>query len=168
VPKADIDGNSGYVLIMRRLPISLICIAACLGGCDYESGFRGARDYPSPIDIRCVERALQKEFGEVPRYNYVQIAAGGPFPKGTSVTEFVYHRRPEQEKGYVILSVANTKSGARVSHSFSRIGAEIPETDFPPALAAMRQASSALRASCGLNISGMKMPKVRSSWALPL
>ena len=152
---------------MRGLPFLLICIAACLGGCDYESGFRGTRDYPSPIDIRCVEGALQKEFGEVPRYNYVQEALG-PFPKGTSVTEFVYHRRPEQEKGYVVLSVANTKSGARVSHSFTRIGAKIPEADFPPALAAMRQASSALRASCGLNISDMKMPKVSSPWALPL
>jgi hypothetical protein len=148
--------------------MSVVLIAVCLGGCDYESGFRGARDYQSPINIKCVEEALQKEFGDVPRFNYVQVAPGGPFPKGASVTEFVYHRRPEQEKGHVILSIANSKTGARVAHSFTRWGPKLPEADFPPALADMRRASLALRTSCGLNLSGMKMPKVRSAWALPL
>ena len=152
------------VCVMRRVPILLVCIATGLGGCDYESGFRGARDYPSPINIKCVEGALQEEFGEIPRYNYLQVAPGGLFPKGASVTEFVYHRRSEEEKGAVVLSIGNTKSGARVVNSFTRWGPSLPEEDFPPAFADMRRASSAVRTSCGLDISGMKMPKVRSPW----
>lgn len=148
---------------MHRVSMSLICLSACLGGCDTENGIRSNRDYPSPIDTKCVEEALRKEFGQVQRFDYVHGGAGGTFAKGTSVAEFAYYRPPDKE-AFAILSIGHGESGARVSHSFSRIGPKPPQAEFPPALAAMRRARDAVRISCGLNLSDMKMREIRQSW----
>ena len=68
---------------MRRIPISLLCFALCLGGCDTAYGIRANADYSTKIDVKCVEGALRKAFGQVHRWDYVHGGGAGTFPAGS-------------------------------------------------------------------------------------
>lgn len=144
---------------MQPLRLSLMCFAACLGGCDTVRGIRANADYPAKIDTECVDETLRVAFDKVERWNYVHGGGAGTFPKGTSVAEFAYYSTPDRQQ-VATLSIGHTDAGTRVSHAFTGVGAKLPEAVFPPALAAMRRAGDAVRASCGLDLSNMRMREI--------
>jgi len=150
---------------MRRIPISLLCFALCLGGCDTAYGIRANADYSTKIDVKCVEGALRKAFGQVHRWDYVHGGGAGTFPKGTPVAEFHYYNTPDKEQSAATLAIGHVQSGTHVSHAFLG-GAKLPQAVFPPALAAMRRAGDAVRIGCGLDLSNMTMREIglRDAW----
>src|SRR5690348_7783401 len=119
-------GTSGAVAIFLVL----------LTGCDPERGIRASRDLPRTVDVGCVERALERRFGEI-RVNEYE-SDGGTFPSGTLVTQFTYYR-PEGLHGVSWVEVGRLGNGARMAHSFTGVGPEIPQQEFPRALARMRE-----------------------------
>ena len=156
---------------MRRIPISLVCFALCLGGCDTAYGIRAEADYSKKIDVKCVDGALRKAFGQVHRWDYVHGGGAGTFPAGTPVAEFEYYRTPGHERqagrGAATLAIGHVRSGRHVSHAFLGYD-KLPQAVFPPALAAMRRAGDAVRIGCGLNLSNMTMREIglADAWRL--
>jgi hypothetical protein len=153
---------------MRRIPISLVGFALCLGGCDTAYGIRGDADYSRKIDVKCVDGALRKAFGQVHRWDYVH--GGGDaetFPAGTPVTEFQYYSTSDEGPA-ATLAIGHVQRGTHVSHAFLGIGAKPPQAVFPPARAAMRRAANAVRMGCGLDLSNMAMREIglRDAWGL--
>ena len=151
---------------MRRIPISLVCVALCLGGCDTAYGIRANADYSTKIDVKCVEGALRKAFGQVHRWDYVHGGGAGTFPKGTPVAEFQYYSTSDEGPA-ATLALGHVQNGTHVSHAF--LGHDKPpQAVFPPALAAMRQAGDAVRIGCGLDLSNMTMREVglADAWRL--
>ncbi len=142
---------------MRRIPISLVCLALCLGGCDTAYGIRADANYSTKIDLKCVDGALREAFGQVHRWDYVQAGGAGTFPDGTPVTEFSYFSTPRNHAA-ATLAIGNVQRGTQVSHSL--LGDKLPPAEFARALAAMKRAGNALRADCGLDLSNMKMREV--------
>ena len=142
---------------MNRIPIATIGLSLLLGGCEPERGIRSNRDYPSAVDVTCVDRALRSTFGEVERWDYV--SDGGTFPKGTPVAQFAYYHSSDRA-GWATLEIGAVEDGSRVSHAFTGVGSALPQSRFPPALDAMRQASDALGKACDLNLGGMEMREI--------
>ena len=142
---------------MSRARYILLCLALLLGGCEPERGVRSTRDFASTIDVGCVDRALRQTFGQVERWDYV--SGGGTFPKQTPVAQFAYHKW-DGGVGWTTLHLGSVEGGTRVSHEFTGIGAELPQASFPPAMKAMARASESLRATCGLDLSGMKLREI--------
>lgn len=142
---------------MNRFPVALIGLSLLVGGCEPERGIRSNRDYPSTVDVNCVDRALRKKFGQIERWDYV--SGGGTFPKGTPVAQFAYYSTPDKA-GWATLELGAVENGTRISHAFTGMGSELPQSMFPPALSAMHQASDALGKACRLNLSGMEMREI--------
>ena len=142
---------------MRRIQISLVCFALCLSGCDTAHGIRANADYSTKVDVKCVEGALRKAFGQVHRWDYVHGGGAGTFPEGTPVAELQYYSTPDNQTA-ATLAIGHVPSGTHVSHAF--LGAKQPQEAFPPALAAMRRAGDAVRIGCGLDLSNMTMREV--------
>ena len=141
---------------MRRIPISLVCFALCLGGCDTAYGIRAEADYSKKIDVKCVDGALRKAFDQVHRLDLV-------LPDGTPVAAFDYYRTPGHERqagrGAATLRIEHVQSGTHVTHAFLGYD-KLPQAVFLPAQAAMRQAGDAVRLGCGLDLSNMTMREV--------
>jgi hypothetical protein len=142
---------------MNRFPIALIGLSLLVAGCEPERGIRSNRDYASTVDLDCVDRELRKAFGQIERWDYV--SDGGTFPKGTSVAQFAYYRTSDRA-GWATLEIGAVENVTRISHAFTGIGSELPQSTFPPALNAMHQASVALGRACRLNLSGMEMHEI--------
>lgn len=138
---------------MARASYTLICLPVLLCGCEPERGIRSNRDFPSQVDVACVDRALRQTFSDVERWDYV--SDGGTFPNGTSVVQIAYYKW-NGGVGWTTLHLGSVGSKTRVSHEFTGIGAELPQASFPPALKAMAKASAALKSACSLNLSGME------------
>src|SRR3990170_277105 len=96
---------------MRRIPISLVCFALCLGGCDTAYGIRAEADYSTKIDVKCVDGALRKAFDQVHRLDFV-------LPDGTPVAAFDYYRTPGNKQGAATLRIEHVQSGTHVTHAF--------------------------------------------------
>lgn len=140
---------------MRRISISLVCFALCLGGCDTAYGIRAEADYPTKIDVKCVDGALRKAFDRVHRVDFA-------LPDGTPGAEFEYYRTPGHERqatGAATLRLDQAQSGTHVTHAFLAYD-KLPQAVFPPARAAMRRAGDAVRVGCGLDLSNMTMREV--------
>ena len=142
---------------MNRPSYTLLCLPLLLGGCEPERGIRSNRDFASQIDVACVDRALRQTFGEVNRWDYV--SDGGTFPKGTPVAQLAYYKWNDGV-GWTRLEIGPVADKTRVSHSFTGIGAELPQASFPPAMKAMAEADAVLKKECGLNLSGMEWREI--------
>lgn len=141
---------------MRRISVSLVCFALCLGGCDTAYGIRAEADYPTKIDVNCVDGALRKAFDQVHRLNFVVP------PEGAPVAELEYYRTPGHERQptwAATLRIDHVQSGTHVTHAFLGYD-KPPQAVFPPARAAMRRAGDAVRVGCGLDLSNMTMREV--------
>ena len=101
---------------------------------------------------RCVRRSAKIE-----RWDYVDD--GSTFPKGTDVAQFAYYKTGDSA-GWVTLDIGRVNDMTRITHAFTGIGAELPQQSLPPAMRAMQNAARALKASCGLDLSGMKLDAV--------
>ncbi|MDQ3247060.1 MAG: hypothetical protein M3Q52_09290 [Pseudomonadota bacterium] len=138
---------------MRRIRMTLVCFALFLGGCDTAYGIRAKAEYPTKIDVKCVDGALRKAFDQVHRLDFVVP------PEGTPVAQFEYYFTPGNEQGAAILRIDHVKSGTHVTHAFLAYD-KLPQAVFPPARAAMRRAGDAVRVGCGLDLSNMTMREV--------
>ena len=141
------------MVVMSRARYLLVCLPLLLGGCEPERGIRASQDFTSQIDVTCVDRALRSAFEDVGRWDFV--SGGGTFPKGSRVAQFSYFRLARG--GEAVLEIGPLGDSTRVSHAFHSAGAELPQAAFPPAMEAMAEASTVLKAKCGLNLLGMKM-----------
>lgn len=142
---------------MIRAPLTLLCLLLLLGGCEPERGMKANRDIISRVDVGCVDRALRQSFGEVERWDYV--SDGGTFPKGTAVAQLAYYNS-EDGQGWATLHIASVKNKTRISHEFTGIGTELPQSSFPPAMKAMSHANAVLEKACGLHLSGMEWQEI--------
>lgn len=115
------------------------------------------KDIESTVDIRCVDAALRATFGKIERWDYVDD--GTTFPNGTSVAQFAYYKSGDSA-GWATLDVGRVSSTTRITHSFTGIGAELPQRLFPPAIRAMEKANRALKAACNLDLTDMKLDSV--------
>jgi hypothetical protein len=115
-----------------------------------QRGFAGEQVFSTPVDVDCIKAALQREFGDV--HNFV-------FHGETVEDTFNYYDSPDGE-AWILLGVADTPGGTRVSHSFIGHGDKMPQSEFPPAIAAMRRATAAIHKVCKLDLSRMKMKEV--------
>jgi hypothetical protein len=145
--------------VVTRNDLALGLAAFTLCGCEPLRGVVSEKDIGTTVDTRCVDKALRQAFGKVERWDYV--ADGGTFPSGTSVAQFAYYNG--ESAGWATLDVGRVKGKTRVTHSFTGIGAELPQPSFPPALRAMRKAGRVLRMACNLDLSGMKLKAVGQS-----
>ncbi len=118
------------------------------------------RDLHTPADIGCVDKTLRKAFGKIERWDYVDD--GSTFPKGTNVAQFAYYKT-ENSAGWATLDIGRVNDKTRVTHSFTGIGAELPQQSFPPAIRAMEKAGRVLKADCNLDLSGMELKAVGQS-----
>lgn len=151
---------------MRRMAIASVGLALGLGACDTAYGIRGNAEYPTRVDIKCVDGALRKAFEQVHRWDYVH--GGGPdtFPAGTEVVEFQYYRAADQGPA-ATLAIGHVNRGTHVSHAF--LGHDRAALTLPrPAQAAMKRAGEAVRIGCGLDLSNISMREVglRDAWGL--
>jgi len=144
----------------KRLPLAAAAVitATLLSACEPERGVRATRDFDRKVDVACVERALNDSFPHVSRYDYVDDGYG-TFTKGTQVAQFTYYRSDDR-RGVSWVEVGDTKQGARLSHSFTGLGMELPQEDFPEALSKMRQANAALAAQCQLELGTAKLKEI--------
>jgi hypothetical protein len=141
---------------MRASRYILICMPF-LAGCEPERGIQASRDFGSQVDVACVDQSLRSTFGSVQRWDY--ISDGGIFPKGTAVTQIAYQKW-DDGVGWITLHIGSVGEGARISHEFTGMGAELPQVSFPPALRAMEKASAALRSACDLDLSALKWREI--------
>lgn len=118
------------------------------------------KDLRATVDIGCIDTNLRKAFGKIERWDYVDD--GNNFPKGTHVAQFAYYKT-EDSGGWATLDIGRVDDKTRVTHSFTGIGAELPQQSFPPALRAMQKASQALKTACNLDLSGMELKAVGQS-----
>lgn len=128
-----------------------------LCGCEPLRGMQGVRDYPHPIDARCIETALNGAFRGVRRNRYV--SDGGEFPSGASVIQFTYAQTSDAS-GQAMIEVSNFSTGSRIVHGFTGIGAQLPQSAFPPALRAMVKANQAISQRCQLNLRGIGLKAI--------
>ena len=91
-----------------------------------ERGIAGEIVFSTPIDVDCIKRALEGEFGDV--HNFV-------FWGETMDDTFNYYDSPDGN-AWVLLAVTELSQGMRVSHSFIGHGHRLPQSEFPPAIAA--------------------------------
>jgi hypothetical protein len=142
---------------MRRNRFFLLLAAVALCGCEPLRGIVSEKDIQATVDIGCVDTTLRQTFGKIERWDYVDD--GSTFPKGTNVAQFAYYKT-EDSAGWVTLDIGRVNGKTRITHSFTGIGAELPQQSFPPAMGAMQEADHALKASCALDLSGMKLNPV--------
>jgi hypothetical protein len=145
---------------MRRNGLILVLAEIALGGCEPLRGVVSESDLHTPVDIGCVDRTLRKAFGKIERWDYVDD--GGTFPKDTDVAQFAYYKT-ENGAGWATLDIGRVNDKTRITHSFTGIGAELPQQYFPPAIRAMEKAGRILRADCNLDLSGMELKAVGQS-----
>ncbi|MCY7280439.1 MAG: hypothetical protein LH610_05990 [Sphingomonas bacterium] len=100
---------------------------------------------------------MRQTFGDVERWDYV--SDGGTFPNGTPVAQIAYYKWHDGV-GSTTLHIGSVGDKTRVSHEFTGIGAELPQTSFPPAMKAMAKASAALKRACSLNLSRMEWREI--------
>lgn len=143
--------------MMKRSALAVILLPVLLGGCEPERGIRADGNFPARVDVDCVDRTLRETFGQVQRWDYV--SDGGRYTEGTSVVQFAYYSTLTKN-AWATLEIGPTKTGTRISHSFTGIGAELSQTSFPPALQAMETATEALRKACHVEMSGMEMREI--------
>lgn len=144
---------------MTRNALALALAAFALCGCEPLRGVVSEKDVGTTVDTRCIDMTLRQAFGKVERWDYV--ADGNVFPNGTSVAQFAYHNG--NSAGWVTLDVGSVNGKTRVSHSFTGIGAELPQQSFPPAFRAMQKAGQVLKTACNLDLFGMKFKAVGQS-----
>lgn len=145
---------------MRRNELILVLATLTLCGCEPLRGVVSERDFQTPVDIGCVDTALRQAFGKIERWDYVDD--GSTFPKGTNVAQFAYYKT-EDSAGWATLDIGRVNDKTRVTHSFTGIGAELPQETFPPAMRAMRKADQVLKAVCNVDLSGMELKPVGQS-----
>ena len=139
---------------MKRSKLVLAPVIFSLCGCEPLRGMVSETDIQTAVDIGCVDKALRETFGKIERWDYVDD--GSTIPKGTNVAQFAYYN-DQESGGWATLDVGSVDENTRISHSFTGIGAELPQRSFPPALRAMGKANSVLKAKCHLDLSGMKL-----------
>ena len=115
-----------------------------------ERGFAGEQVFTTPVNVDCIKAALSQEFGDV--HNFV-------FDGEEIENTFNYYDSPDGE-AWILLSVAERPEGTRVSHAFIGHGHKMPQSEFPPAIAAMRRANAAIHTACKLDLSRIKMKEV--------
>ncbi len=142
---------------MRRNEVILFFAAVTLGGCEPLRGIVSEKELPATVDIGCVDATLRQTFGKIERWDYVDD--GSTFPRGTNVAQFAYYKT-EDSAGWATLDMGRVKDKTRITHSFTGIGAELPQKSFPPALRAMRKASQVLKVACKLDLSNMELKAV--------
>ena len=131
-----------------------------LGGCEPLRGIVSEKDQQATVDIGCVDTTLRQTFGKIERWDYVDD--GTTFPKGTNVAQFAYYKT-EDSAGWATLDVGRVDNKTRITHSFTGIGAALPQQTFPPAMRAMRKAGEALKIACNLDLSNMELKAVGQS-----
>lgn len=115
-----------------------------------KRGFAGEKVFSVPVDVDCIKAALGQEFGDV--HNFV-------FHGEEIEDTFNYYNSADGE-AWILLAVAEAPKGTRVSHSFIGQGHKMPQSEFPPAIAAMRRANAAIQKACELDLSRIKMKEV--------
>ena len=136
---------------------ALVLASIALAGCEPLRGVVSEGDFSSSADLDCIDQTLRGAFDQVERWDY--RSDGGTFPGGTQVAQFAYYSSADKA-GWATLHVAAVDAGTRVEHRFTGIGSELPQEHFPPAFDAMRKASEAVRAACGIDLSGMQLRAV--------
>ena len=121
-----------------------------------ERGIMGEGLYPNPVDAECVARVLQHEFGKDVR---VTGGGGGSIPAGTEELEIGYYTSPD-EKGWAEVDILELKQGTRVTQWFLGHGGKLAQSEFPPALKAMKKATDVVKQACGLDLSRIRLKEV--------
>jgi len=142
---------------MNHFPIACAGIVLMLSGCEPERGIRADRDFSTAVSVDCINHALVETFGKIERWDYV--SDGHLFPKGTEVAQFAYYSLPDGA-GWATIKVGFTEQGTRVVHDFTRIGTELPQSVFPPALKAIGRANRAVEQSCQVDLDDMEMREI--------
>lgn len=136
----------------------LIALAVPLGSCEPLRGVVSEKESTSSIDVACVDAALRKTFGNIERWDYV--SDGGGYPNGAEVAQLAYFQS-DDGLGWATLRIGGGEGNViRVEHSFTGMGAKLPEHDFPLAFRAMEKATATIRVSCNLNLSDMPLKSV--------
>ena len=142
---------------MKRGALIFLAASTGSGGCEPLRGVVSERDVDSEVDLNCVSGSLERAFGNVERWDYV--SDGGTFPKGSEVAQFGYYRSTDAE-GWATIEIAPADKRIRAAHSFTGIGAQLPQSVFLPALKAMARARAVLKSDCNLDLSNMKLREV--------
>lgn len=145
---------------MKRNRYILIVAAIALCGCEPTRGIVSEKDVSPFVNLECIDTTLRTAFEKMERWDYVDD--GGTYPKGTLVRQFAYYRS-EDGRAAATLHVGLVGNEMRIRHSFTGGGSELPQEDFPPAMRAMRKVEQLLEATCGLDLSGMKLKAVGQS-----
>ena len=162
-PNADIVA-AGLVIYPEHmlgrfaLVATVVVTLPLLVACEPERGVRATRDFAHEADVACIESALQKHFPDVSRNDYSNLGHG-TFRTDTPVTQFTYHRSGDG-RGVSWVEVGDMEEGTRIALSFTGIGMELPQEDFPEALAKMRQANAALATECRLDLGSAELKEI--------
>jgi hypothetical protein len=141
---------------VSRNELALALAAVTLCGCEPLRGVVSEKDSGAAVDIKCVDRTLRRAFGKVERWDYIDD--GSTFLIGANVAQFAYYNG--DGAGWATLQVGPVRGGTRVAHSFTGVGAELPQQSFPPAIRAMHKAEKLLGTACSLDLSGLKLKAV--------
>ena len=158
-PVADVRVMADKMPLVTRNRLGSVLAALTLCGCEPLRGIVSEKDVGTAVDTDCVDKTLRQSFGSIERWDYV--ADGDTFPEGTRVAQFAYYNG--ESAGWATLHIGRVKDKTRITHSFTGIGAELPQQVFPPALLAMQKAGRVLRMTCNLDLSGMKLKAVGQS-----
>ena len=115
-----------------------------------ERGLSGEQVFAATVDVDCIKAALQREFGDVHNFLF----------HGEELSDTFNYYDSRDGEAWVLLGVTQTPKGTRVSHSFIGHGYKMPQSEFPPALAAMRRANVAIKAACNLDLSEIQLKEV--------
>ena len=142
---------------MRSNLVLLFALAGLAAGCEPLRGVVSEKETSEPVDLACVDATLRKAFGKIERWDYA--SDGNGFSNGTKVAQFAYFHSVDG-RGWATLEIGSAGSTTRIVHSFTAIGAKIPEQDFPLAFQMMDKAAAALQAICKLDLRDMSTKSV--------
>lgn len=120
-----------------------------------ERGIEGTQLFSTPVDVECIDRTLRQHFGDIYRF----VGSAGSLPEGVEEDTFNYYNSPSSD-AWVLLGVAELPEGTRVTQMFIGHGHKLPQSEFPPAIAAMRSATEAMRVACRVDLTHMRMKEI--------
>ena len=105
-----------------------------------------------PIDYECIHKVMASKFG-----NISYMLSGDP---SEGSRPYIIYYQSSDRAAYARLRFTREGTATLIHSEFFGYRHPLPQSDFPPAIRAMRQATDAISTSCHLDLSSLKYREV--------
>ncbi|HSQ95412.1 MAG TPA: hypothetical protein VLM18_04830 [Croceibacterium sp.] len=135
---------------MRWLALALLPLIAA---CDPGVHIAWEKAFDRPVDVGCVERALQTVAEDVTRTSYVSDDDSRGFGNGITVTRFDYS--DPTTIGYYSLDIAQLANGkTHYWHGWGKLGTNVPDDERAKVVPQLNAVNQVVSMHCGLSFFG--------------